>query len=81
MSEDHNDTPDGTQPKPSSRDQKQRDSFLALGIVFVALGIGMSFGDSSTWIVFLVVGIAFLGVAATPMVKKKGTDVKRPRAD
>ncbi len=81
MSEDRNDTPDDTPPNPASRDKKHQNSFLALGIVFVALGIGMSFGDSSTWIVFIVLGITFLAVSATPMVKKKGTKGKRPRAD
>lgn len=67
--------------KKGLRDKKTQNSFLPVGIVFIAVGIGLSFGGSSTWIVFLVIGITFVGIAATAMGKKRGTTPKRPPSD
>lgn len=68
--------PDGPiDPQPNPQNNKARSSYLALGIVFVALGIGMSFGDSSFWVAFLAVGVTFLAVSGD---MKTGRKVGKP---
>ncbi|MDO5736953.1 MAG: hypothetical protein Q4P15_10815 [Propionibacteriaceae bacterium] len=61
------------------RNKKAQDSYLALGIVFLAVGIGMSFGDSSAWVAFLVLGITFLAVSGS--MRARGTSRKGKERD
>lgn len=81
MSTEQPDVP-GDRPSASAqRSKKSQSSFLALGIVFLSVGIGMSFGDSSTWIAFVIIGIAFLGMSASAMTRRKNTPTDRPKTD
>ncbi len=78
MSTNDPDIPDGPPPQKKPLDKKAQNSFLALGIVFLALGIGMSFSNSSLWIAFLVLGLAFLGVSVVSRVRKSDETPKGP---
>lgn len=68
-------------PTPPKKRKMTQSSYLALGIVFLAVGIGMSFGDSSTWVTFVVLGITFLAISASPMANHKRTTKDRPETD
>lgn len=81
MSTNDPDIPDGPSAQKKPLDKKAQNSFLALGIVFLAVGIGMSFSDSSLWVAFLVLGLAFLGVAAASRAKKSDETPKGPPSD
>ncbi len=50
-------------------------------MVFTALGIGLAFGDSSTWIPFLVIGLTFLAVSGSMRTAGKRSNTKRPGHD
>lgn len=63
------------QPPKESDDKKARKSYLVIGIMFLAVGIGLSFGDSSAWVVFLVLGVTFTAMSGTKQFGRK----TRPR--
>lgn len=65
------------QPVPP-RNKSAKSPYLALGIAFLAVGVGLSFGDSSTWVAFLALGIAFLAVSGGRRVREKSGTVKDP---
>lgn len=70
-------SPADQQPVPP-RNKSAKSPYLALGIVFLAVGVGLSFGDSSTWVVFLALGIVFLAVSGGMGVRGKSGNVKDP---
>ncbi len=57
------------QSENGPRSNKVQNSYLALGIVFMALGVGLAFGDSIIWVVFFTMGVVFLAVSIS---MKKG---------
>ncbi|RMB59970.1 hypothetical protein [Tessaracoccus antarcticus] len=58
-------------PPRGPRDKKAQGSYLVIGIVFVVVAISMSFGDSSAWVVFLILGITFLAMSGTKQYGRK----------
>ncbi len=81
MSMDDHDNLHDAPAKRGLHAKKTQNSFLALGIVFISVRIGMSFGVSSAWIVFFVLGVTFLAMSATGMAKERGTTSKRQGGD